>query len=274
MNTNNRRDFIRNSLVTLGSASLISSLPTSAFAESEKPRNPDKYPVAICMLSPEQISGPYFRNDKLIRRDITESEKGIPLLLNIKVVSPTNCKPVKGVFVDIWHCNSRGKYSGWTMVDPDEEAQTAEIASIPRTDERTFLRGAQQTDENGMVRFTTIYPGYYAGRATHVHVAIRKVSKDLSEKEHFAFVSQMYFPEEISAQVYQDDDYTNRRIMRVKNEQDELYIKMNGRYSLVSLVRLDNDDFRGGFTGEIILSIDENHISQYITKDKIYSYTV
>src|SRR5690606_41380608 len=65
-------------------------------------------------------------------------------------------EPVTGALVDIWHCNARGAYSGWSKVNPDQEVDVGDIGSIPRTDDDTYLRGGQFTDKKGIVRFTTI----------------------------------------------------------------------------------------------------------------------
>ena len=125
---------------------------------------------AVYLLSPEQIAGPYFRNPKLIRRNISEGVDGIPLVLRLAIVDAMTGQPVTDALVDIWHCNARGAYSGWSKVNPDKEVDVDDIGSIPRTDDDTYLRGGQFTDKNGIVRFTTIYPGFYAGRALHIHV--------------------------------------------------------------------------------------------------------
>ena len=131
---------------------------------------------SVYLLSPEQIAGPYFRNPKLIRRNISESADGIPLVLRLAIVDAMTGEPVTGALVDMWHCNARGAYSGWSKVNPDQEVDVGDIGSIPRTDDDTYLRGGQFTDKKGIVRFTTIYPGFYAGRTLHIHVAVRITS--------------------------------------------------------------------------------------------------
>lgn len=126
-------------------------------------------PPPACQLSPEQIAGPYFRNPKLIRRNISEGVDGIPLVLRLTIVDAMTGQPVTGAVVDIWHCNARGAYSGWSKINPDKKVSVGDIGSIPRTDDDTYLRGGQFTDKNGIVRFTTIYPGFYAGeRCTYM----------------------------------------------------------------------------------------------------------
>ncbi len=68
---------------------------------------------ASCTLTPELEEGPYYLDDIFFRSNITEDQIGIPLVLRFKVVN-TECEPLADTFVDIWHCNSTGFYSGYT----------------------------------------------------------------------------------------------------------------------------------------------------------------
>jgi Protocatechuate 3,4-dioxygenase beta subunit len=100
-----------------------------------------------CVLTPELTEGPYYVSGEKVRRDITEGRPGAPLSLALTVVDASTCKPVKGASVDIWHCDALGVYSG------------------VQGNIGTFMRGVQRTDASGLVRFTTVYPGWYNGRA-------------------------------------------------------------------------------------------------------------
>lgn len=116
-------------------------------------------------------------------------------MLKLTIVDAMTCQPVNGAIVDIWHCNARGAYSGWSKLDPDKEVDDDAIGAIPRTDDDTYLRGGQFADQKGIVRFTTIYPGFYAGRALHIHVAVRVTAgNNYLEERHVAWVGQLYFP--------------------------------------------------------------------------------
>ncbi|MBS9436256.1 twin-arginine translocation signal domain-containing protein [Photorhabdus noenieputensis] len=267
--SSSRRNFLKSSAAITATAALA----PIALARTETTLSP-QHGIGVCTLAPEQISGPYFRNDKIIRRDITDSEVGIPFLLKITIMDNKTCKPVENLFVDIWHCNSRGKYSGWSHISPDVVPHVDGIASVNRTDEQNFLRGAQSSNKNGIVNFTTIYPGFYAGRATHIHIAIRKLSANVTDKEHFAFVGQMYFPEEINTEVYKYDMYSERKITRIKNYEDVYFKNMNGHLSEIKVTKIDESDINRGILGEIVLSIDLENISKYITKSELYSHTV
>lgn len=274
-NKNRRFFFISSAKRIIGTVGLLSlaNIPfyTRANEVADKAKNVG---IKTCPLTTEQIVGPYFVDYKILRRDITESQPGIPLLLKIKVIDGVSCEPVDNILVDIWHCNARGKYSGWSFISPDKEATTDEVGTVNRTDSTSFFRGIQPTDQNGVVRFTTIFPGFYAGRATHIHVAIRRPSKNPLEKEHFAFVGQLYFPEDLCRVVYNNEPYSPRDITRVTNTEDEYFTKMNGAQSLLTVNKINEGDFNDGFTGEIILSIDKNATSTYLTQRDLYKYTV
>src|SRR5664280_3272100 len=103
-----------------------------------------------CVLTPELTEGPYYISGEKVRRVITEGRPGAPLSLALTVVDASTCKPVKGASVDIWHCDALGVYSG------------------VQGNIGTFMRGVQRTDASGLVRFTTVYPGWYNGRAVHI----------------------------------------------------------------------------------------------------------
>src|SRR6266516_3308335 len=102
-----------------------------------------------CVLTPEQTEGPYYLANEKLRRDITEGRPGVPLLLRLRVVDASTCKPIKGAAVDVWHADAVGVYSGFGS----------------GSGSRTFMRGIQRTDANGLARFRSVYPGWYQGRA-------------------------------------------------------------------------------------------------------------
>jgi protocatechuate 3,4-dioxygenase beta subunit len=142
---------------------------------------------SYCQLSPSQTQGPYWLNLQLLRQDITEGLPGLSLYLFLRVVQKigAECYPLPGAIVDVWHANAPGQYSGFASQG---------------TAGQTWLRGIQATSQAGDVVFRTIYPGWYPGRATHVHVRVT-----LSGLPHLT--SQLYFPDAFSAQVYQSPPY-------------------------------------------------------------------
>lgn len=155
----------------------------------------------ICVLTPEQTSGPYYVKSSL-RSKITEDRPGLPLKLAIEVVKMPDCTAIEGVTVEIWHCDARGYYSGYsdaTVRAPFDTLASIILnqkdGSIAPTDSETFMRGGQVTDDMGMVAFETVFPGWYDPRVTHIHM---KVSRD---GETF-LTTQLYFPDELVADIY------------------------------------------------------------------------
>src|SRR5438552_1071186 len=122
--------------------------------------------TSSCAVTPEETAGPYpdrigmITNSAYYRRDITEGKSGLPLTLALTVVNAKNsCAAVGGANVEIWQCDAAGEYSEYSQAGFDGTGQT-------------FLRGVQTTDSNGMASFMTIYPGWYVGSATHIHVEV------------------------------------------------------------------------------------------------------
>lgn len=145
--------------------------------------------VPACVVRPEVTEGPYYVDVDLLRSDIREDREGTPLQLtfNVSQVSDSSCSTYEGVTVEIWHCDAAGQYSG--VSDPGFN-----------TAGQTWLRGAQVTDSNGQATFTTIYPGWYSGRAVHIHF---KVHPD----ENSVFTSQLFFDDALSQQVFTQQPY-------------------------------------------------------------------
>ncbi len=125
----------------------------------------------------------------LVRRDITEgTQSGIPLSLILTFINSDNDGlPVAGLRVDIWHCNKRGYYSAY-------DGQPG-IDGIVNNSGATWLRGIQYTDVNGQVNFTTIFPGWYPPRATHIHIQVYDSSNKLLT------TTQLAFPDEVTSVV-------------------------------------------------------------------------
>lgn len=227
------------------------------------------------LLSPEQIAGPYFRNPRLIRRNISEGLDGVPLVLRLTIVDAMTGEPVTGAIVDIWHCNARGAYSGWSKINPDQEVDGDAIGAIPRTDDDTYLRGGQFSDHKGVVRFTTIYPGFYAGRALHIHVAVRVTAgNNYLEERHVAWVGQLYFPEVASRSVLNTREYSGRAVAPLTNVQDELYETMGGEASTLTVHTLSRDSKEDGYFGHLTIGIDTFAASSQIKPEDFDKYTV
>lgn len=155
---------------------------------------------ATCAVSPTETIGPYPSLGDFIRSDVREDRQGVPLNLTVTVVNVNQaCAVVAGAAVEIWQCDVDGSYSQYGT-----------------TRSATFLRGLQTTDSGGRAVFTTIYPGWYQGRATHIHVEVSIAGRSVK-------VTQIAFPETVSAEVYRSGVYASRGQNPTTNARDNVF---------------------------------------------------
>ena len=160
--------------------------------------------VAACAVAPDETIGPYPSLADLIRSDIREGRSGTPVALTLTVVNVNNgCSPMANAVVDIWQCDAEGHYSQYNQPGYNGTAQA-------------FLRGIQATDSSGQVTFTTIYPGWYAGRATHIHVEVSVNGRSVK-------VTQIAFPDGVNAEVYGSGVYAARGQNPTSNARDMVF---------------------------------------------------
>ncbi|OQD66183.1 hypothetical protein PENPOL_c005G03274 [Penicillium polonicum] len=233
-----------------------------------------------CVLSPEVTAGPYYwPHSQTIRQDMTETQDGVPLWLDIGVLDMATCKPLEGAMVDLWHCNATGSYSSFTELSPntkfpellselgknvsDFEVGTSDI----HTDSQTWLRGMWPTDKHGMMQMKTIFPGFYIERAIHIHV---QVHTDWTTQENGTLVfentvstGQLYFQEDLEKKVMALQPYASHtQINRTRNDVDMEFSKgeVNGYNPVVSVVPVDDDDLTKGLIGYITIGVDTTAI--------------
>ncbi len=155
---------------------------------------------ASCSVTPSETAGPYPSLTDMIRSDIREGLAGTPLTLTVKVVNANSaCTPVSNAQVEIWHCDQGGNYSQYGS-----------------TSARTFYRGIQTTNSNGEVTFITNYPGWYQGRATHIHI-------EATLNGRSAKVSQIAFPESVNNVVHASGVYASRGANPTSNLSDGIF---------------------------------------------------
>lgn len=168
-----------------------------------------------CVARPALTEGPFFVDDRLERSDIRPDPAdgsvtpGTPLGLTLRVsrLHGGACTPLAGAMVDLWHCDALGVYS-------DAAGPGA------GTKGKKFLRGYQLTDGEGLARFTTIYPGWYPGRAVHIHFKVRSAAGGGRAHE---FTSQLFFDDSLTDQVHARPPYAARGLRRVRNPSDGIY---------------------------------------------------
>jgi len=153
-----------------------------------------------CAVTPTETAGPYPSLTDMFRSDIREGKPGATLNLTVRVVNAANaCAPVAGANVEIWHVDASGNYSQYGT-------QTA----------ATFLRGIQTTNAAGEVTFLTVFPGWYQGRATHIHLEV--TMGGVSRK-----VTQIAFPETVNDVVHKSGVYASRGTNPTTNSRDGIF---------------------------------------------------
>ena len=200
-------------------------------------------PAPACVLTPAQTEGPYFVDEGLQRADIRvnpadgSTRPGVLLALSLRISSldGASCVPLAGAIVDIWHCDAKGVYSDvndMSAAGPPQGANSApaggSAAAQPQawgdqirfgTRGSKFLRGYQVTGADGRVRFTTIYPGAYPGRAVHIHFKVRANARNAPRE----FTSQLYFDDALTDRVHAREPYAGAGERRTRNARDGLY---------------------------------------------------
>ncbi|MGW3123693.1 intradiol ring-cleavage dioxygenase [Streptomyces sp. NPDC001107] len=233
---------------TLGAAALGLTSGQAASAESRSDAAQAAAPLAAdCVLTPEQTEGPYYLDLETVRKDITEGKAGVPLTLRVKVIDTATCSALPGTAVDIWHCDALGIYSGYVAG-----------GSTPDT---TFLRGVQLTDSTGVAEFTTVYPGWYVGRALHIHVKTHvggTVANGKYRGGHVSHTGQLYFPETYNSRVAALAPYRNNTATRTLNARDGIY-RNGGSSTLLTLTQVGSD-LGKGVTGTVVLGIDPDAV--------------
>jgi protocatechuate 3,4-dioxygenase beta subunit len=190
---------------------------------------------------PEEIAGPFPLWEDIAtvaqyqRQDITEGKPGVPLNLELSIVNVNGmsvdggCAPVTDAMVYVWQCDKDGVYSGFDNAVG-----------------QTFCRGVQSTDSNGRVRFKTIYPGWYRGRVTHLHVRVYLANR-------LTATTQLAFPNGITTAVYGTPHYAARgQNTSIASAADDRLFADGTQYQMLSITP---NATTVGYDGTITLGI-------------------
>lgn len=193
---------------------------------------------AACRLTPQAVEGPFYRDPRLERADITEGRPGVALELKLQVIEGATCQPLPGARVDVWHGDALGAYSGYPGQGDGR---------ILSTVGQTFLRGTQIADGAGQVGFRTVYPGWYQGRTPHVHFKVFLDSRTV-------LTGQFYFPDALSQFVYDNAaPYRDRGRRRdTTNATDGILRASGGGAGVFCDMREDRDRY----VGSLLIAVD------------------
>jgi protocatechuate 3,4-dioxygenase beta subunit len=212
---------------------------TASLAAAATPGSPSS--SAPCVLTAALTEGPFFVDEKLNRADIRTDpvtgavSAGIPLALtfNVSRVANNACTPLTGAYLDVWHCDATGTYS--------------DVAGSSQK----FLRGYQVTDANGVARFTSIYPGWYRGRAVHIHFMLRLFA---GTARTYEFTSQFFFDDTLTDSVYTLSPYSSRGTRDRRNSNDGIYNRLSTTEK--AGLTLQTSKTAAGYAGVINLGVN------------------
>jgi protocatechuate 3,4-dioxygenase beta subunit len=200
-----RKKFIKNlglGALTLPIVGTIVASQSYQKVDSKRTSNDDDN----CKTSPRETAGPFPLKSTadVVRENIIGDRIGVPLIINITIQDANNnCKPLPNAFVDIWHCDAHGNYSEYAWQNDGNFTN------------KNFLRGRQTTDTQGNVNFVSIYPGWYPGRAPHLHIEV------LDQNDRSLLVTQIAFPDTISNAVYTTKNYDG--VADTSNKRDGVF---------------------------------------------------
>lgn len=168
--------------------------------------------TTTCLLASEVTEGPYWVDDALTRRNVTEGRAGAPLVIRFSVLNAKTCKPIKNADVEIWHCDALGNYSGVNGATT------------------RYLRGHQKANAVGKAEFLTIFPGWYRGRTPHIHMKVNVGGNAVH-------TGQVFFNERITTTVYKQLPYSRNGQYDTPHSSDSIYSHAGGSTAELKLTR-------------------------------------
>lgn len=206
-----------------------------------------------CILVPEVTQGPYWVSGELVRQDITEEQEGVALTLDIQIIDVNTCEPVPQAYLEIWHCNSTGVYSGVIASGNGNSNDSTNL-------DNTFLRGVQASDNVGVVTFDTLVPGHYTGRTSHIHVmshlnATLNTNNTLSGGA-ITHVGQMFFDQDLLTAVGEVTPYSSNTQDLTTNAEDSIMSSESDGYDPVVEYIYVGDDVSEGIFAWIAFGMD------------------
>ncbi|KAK8162381.1 Intradiol ring-cleavage dioxygenase [Phyllosticta citrichinensis] len=217
-----------------------------------------------CILTPENTIGPYFVTGEYVRSDVTEGQAGIPLHLEMQFIDTNTCEPLPDLFIGIWACNSTGVYSG------------IDASSGQGGLNATFLRGAQETNSEGLATFDTIFPGHYEGRATHehvvAHVGAKLLANGTSTQGTVAHIGQLFFDETLRSAVEATYPYNTNDATVTTNDEDMWapYQAENNYDPFPEFVYVNSEKIEDGLLAWISIGVDSTANRNTIATNAAY----
>ncbi|KIJ65847.1 hypothetical protein HYDPIDRAFT_27075 [Hydnomerulius pinastri MD-312] len=208
-----------------------------------------------CVLTPETTQGPYYIAGEYLRTNVTENQVGVPLYLDVQIIDVNTCEPLPDLFVDIWSANATGVYSG---IHEPGNGNYADVANL----NTTFLRGIWQADDDGVVQFTTIFPGHYVTRATHIHIIVHHGGY-ITPNYTFCggnntHIGQLFFEESLRSIIETTAPYTyNTQPVTTNHDDKHAPMQATGDYDpYLQYIYIDPEDISKGVIAWISMGVD------------------
>ncbi len=190
---------------------------------------------ASCAVIPEETAGPFpadgsngpdvLNQSGVVRKDIRSSfgssttvAQGVPLAIELTIQDAASCKALAGAAVYLWHCDRDGNYSLYSQAAAGEN----------------YLRGVQAADDNGLVKFQSIFPACYSGRWPHIHFEVYPSLEMATDEANKVATSQIALPKDACDLVYATDGYSQSvtNLNRVSLASDMVFADDGGVHEL------------------------------------------
>ncbi|EGZ05563.1 hypothetical protein PHYSODRAFT_307809 [Phytophthora sojae] len=224
----------------------VSTYPENLFGDDDHPK---------CVLAPETSKPSYYVKGELFRKNTAEDQAGVSLTTELQFIDVNTCKPASMVWIDFWHSNATGVYSGVVGSAAGESSSASNVST-------TFLRGLARTDGHGLVAFTSIFPGHYEGRAPHIDiVATYGGTYQGDNRTHTGgstiHAGELFFDQDLITEVESTSAYASNTQNLTLNEVDEGLIEAAASgYDPVVEYALLGDTVEAGIFAWISIGID------------------
>ncbi|KAK7448428.1 hypothetical protein VKT23_013691 [Stygiomarasmius scandens] len=206
-----------------------------------------------CVLGPETTEGPYYVDGEYVRFDLRDGQEGVDTYVEVQLIDVNTCEPVPDVYVDFWHANATGVYSGVTAGGNGNSDDETNLDS-------TFCRGLQQTDSDGVIQFLSIFPGHYTGRAIHIHLAAHQNGTFFSNgtfvSSNVSHVGQVFFDQDLIDTVEATSPYNTNTQNLTTNSDDGILAEEAADIDPFLEYVLLGDDVSEGIFSWVALGID------------------
>ena len=205
---------------------------------------------------PDETAGPYpgdgsngpdvLEQSGIVRSDIRSSfgeasgtAEGIETTIELTIIDMAGGDVgFSGAAVYLWHCTRDGEYSLYSTGIEDQN----------------YLRGVQVADQDGLVRFTSIFPACYDGRWPHIHFEVYPDQESITDSTNAIATSQVALPEDVCEAVYATSGYETSidTLSRVSLTSDNVFGDDGGTSQLATVT----GDVDSGYTVRLTVGVD------------------